>query len=62
MVKTIQVRVDNRLKDSSDSLDAEICEAIARKKAGERFYTSDEFLANMKAAIEESVTDARTQI
>ena len=92
MVKTIQVRVDNRLKDSADSLfeslgldtstavrmflvsaietggipfavihnsghDTEIREAIARRKAGERFYTSDEFLANMKSAIEESITD-----
>jgi len=92
MVKTIQVRVENRLKDSADSLfeslgldtstavrmflisaietggipfavvhnsnrDTEIREAIARRKAGERFYTSNEFLANMKAAIKESVAD-----
>ena len=97
MVKTIQVRVDNKLKDSADSLfeslgldtstavrmflisaietggipfaiihnsgrDTEIRGAIARRKAGERFYTSGEFLTNMKAAIEESITDDRTQI
>src|SRR5215471_8968905 len=98
MVKTIQVRVDNRLKDNADSLfeslgldtstavrmflisaietggipfavmhnldhDTNIREAIARRKAGERFYTSDEFLANVKAAInEKSITDDRTQI
>jgi len=97
MVKTIQVRVDNRLKDSADSLfeslgldtstavrmflisaietggipfavihnsgrDTEIREAIARRKAGERFYTSDEFLANMKSAIKESIADDRAQI
>jgi DNA-damage-inducible protein J len=88
MAKTIQVRVDDELKDSADSLftslgldtstavrmflvasteaggipfaiargvdrDAAIREAIARRKAGGHFYTADEFLDHMRAAISE---------
>ena len=40
--------------------DTVILEAIARREAGERFYTADEFLANIKAAIAEGAKDART--
>ena len=92
MAKTIQVRVDDHLKESADSLfeslgldtstairmflvasmetggipfavrhttdrDAAIFEAVARREAGERFLTSDEFLADMRAAIQEGVDD-----
>ena len=94
MAKTIQVRVDDQLKESADMLfsslgldtstairmflvasteangipfavahgvdrDLNICEAIARRKAGARFYTAEEFLANMRAAIEEGVNSVR---
>jgi len=94
MAKTIQVRVDDALKDSADSLftslgldtstavrmflvasietggipfavargvdrDSAIREAIARRKAGKRFYTVDETLAHMRAAISEGMNDAR---
>jgi len=97
MAKTIQVRVDDRLKDSADSLfnslgldtstavrmflvaavdtgsipftvirkqghDTTIREAIARRESGERFYSSDEFLANMKLAVKEGVADAPSKI
>ena len=90
MAKTIQVRVDDELKDSADSLfaslgldtstavrmflvastlmggipfavthgadrDVAIQEAIARRKAGERFYTAEETLANMRAAIKTGI-------
>ena len=90
MAKTIQVRVDDTLKDSADLLftslgldtstavrmflvastetgglpfavgrgvdhDTSIREAIARRKAGERFYTAEESLANMRAAIKVGV-------
>lgn len=93
MVKTIQVRVDDHLKESADSLflslgldtstavrmflvaameargipftiahgtdrDADIRSAIARRRAGEYFYTSDEFLAHMDAAFNEGVNNA----
>jgi len=36
--------------------DATIREAIARRKAGERFYTKDESLAHMRAAIAEGAS------
>ena len=39
--------------------DTTVQEGIARRKAGERFYTKDEFLAHMKAAVAESGSDAR---
>ena len=93
MAKTIQVRVDDQLKESADSLfaslgldtstairmflvaameaggipfavahdidrDAVIREAIARRKAGERFYTAEETLAHMKDAIAEGAKHA----
>ena len=96
MAKTIQVRVDDQLKDSADTLfaslgldtstavrmfliaamemggipfavmhsgaqmdrDAIIREAIARREAGERFYTKDECLAHMRAAIAEGANHA----
>ena len=86
MAKTIQVRVDDQLKDSADLLfsslgldtstairmflvasmeeggipfkiklrngrDLAIREAIARRKAGERFYTIEECIAEMDEAI-----------
>ena len=92
MAKTIQVRVDDNLKDSADSLfsslgldtstavrmflvaametggipfpvtrgvdrDSDIRKAIDRRKSGERFYTADEFMANMKTAIAEGSND-----
>ena len=92
MAKTIQVRVDDNLKESADSLfaslgldtstavrmflvaametggipfavahnvnrDAVIRESIARRKSGERFYTSDEFMANMRTAITNGISD-----
>ena len=95
MAKTIQVRVDDELKDSADSLftslgldtstavrmflvasteaggipfavtrgidrDAAIREAIARRKAGERFYTADEFMAHMMEAISEGAKYAQS--
>ena len=88
MAKTIQVRVDDQMKDTADSLfgslgldtstairmflvasmeigglpfavghhidrNNTIREAIARRKAGERFYTSDAFLTHMREAIAE---------
>ena len=88
MVKTIQVRVDDHLKDSADLLfsslgldtstairmfliaamnaggipfsimhgtdrDAAIRKAIDRRKAGNPFYSGDEFLSHMKAAIKD---------
>ena len=94
MAKTIQVRVDDQLKDSADLLfsslgldtstavrmfliaametggipfpvmrdigrDTVIREAIARRKSGERYYTADEFMAHIKAAIEEGANDAK---
>ena len=94
MTKTIQVRVDDRLKDTADSLfeslgldtstavrmflvaaieaggipfyithkpdvDTDVRRAILRRKSGERYYTADEFLANMRAAIDMGVEDAR---
>ena len=97
MTKTIQVRVDEKLKDTADILfeslgldtstavrmflvaaietegipfavthkpnrDSEILKAIARRKSGERFYTADEFLANMRVAIEEVAYDTREKI
>jgi DNA-damage-inducible protein J len=93
MVKTLQVRIDENLKVSADSLfaslgldtstavrmfltaaidsggipfsimrkpgrDVEIQEAIARRESGARFYTSDEFFANMKSAIKEATVNA----
>jgi DNA-damage-inducible protein J len=92
MAKTIQVRVDDKLKDSADSLfislgmdtstairmflvaaldtggipfavthnadrDTAIQEAIDRRKNGGHFYSADEFLAHLKAAIAEGVND-----
>ena len=97
MAKTIQVRVDDKLKDEADSLfeslgldtstavrmflvaaietegipfavshkpnrDSEILKAITRRKSGELFYSSDEFLANMRVAIEEVAYDTREKI
>ena len=94
MPKTIQVRVDDQLKDSADTLfnslgldtstavrmflvasteaggipfqvghnvdrDATIREAIAYRKAGGKFYTVDETLANMRRAIQEGINDAQ---
>ena len=93
MAKTIQVRVDDYLKDTADLLfeslgldtstavrmflvaaiemegipfavthntnrDSEILKAISRKRSGERFYTSDEFLENLRVAIAEVAYDA----
>ena len=93
MSKTIQVRVDDHLKDSADLLfaslgldtstairmflmasmeaggipfavmrredrDAAIIEAIARRKAGERFYTAEEFMAHMETAVLEGGKNA----
>jgi len=94
MAKTIQVRVDDQLKDSADTLfaslgldtstavrmflvaamaaggipfavihtqtnrDAVIREAIARREAGERFYTIEETKAHMRAAIAEGTKNA----
>lgn len=95
MAKTIQVRVDDHLKDSADALfaslgldtstavrmfliaamaaggipfmvthgmvidrDETIRDAIARRKAGDRFYTREETLAAMKAAIAEGAQNA----
>ena len=95
MAKTIQVRVDNQLKESVDLLfaslgldtstairiflmasmeasgipfavmrdidrdrNAVIRDAISRRKSGERYYTADEFMAHMKAAIAEGANDA----
>ena len=40
--------------------DVAIREAIDRRKSGERYYTSDEFLSQIKAAIAEGVKDAQT--
>ena len=95
MAKTIQVRVDDNLKDKADLLfeslgldtstavrvflvaaietgglpfavthgssrDAEILRAISRRKSGKRFYTADEFLANMRVAIDEVAYDANS--
>ena len=86
MAKTIQVRVDDELKDAADTLftslgldtstavrmflvtstetggipfvigrsadrDTAIRAAIASKRAGEHFYTAEESLANMQAAM-----------
>ena len=93
MAKTIQVRVDDRLKDSVDllfsslgldtstairmflvasieecgipfpikrrnGLDIAIQEAIARRKACDRFYTIDECISDMDDAIAEGATHA----
>ena len=95
MAKTIQVRVDDHLKDSADLLfaslgldtstavrmfliaamemggipfavmhgmqtdrDAVIREAIARREAGERYYTIDECKAHMRAAVAEGANNA----
>jgi len=96
MAKTIQVRVDDHLKDSADMLfaslgldtstavrmflvaamqmggipfavmhsstqaerDTVIREAIARREAGERYYTIDECKAHMRAAIAEGASNA----
>ena len=86
MAKTIQIRVDDELKDSADELYASLgldtstavrmflvaslnsggipfnvtrnadrddilLDAIARRKAGERFYTAEESLAHMRNAM-----------
>ena len=40
--------------------DDAIREAMDRRKSGERFYTADEFLSHIKAAIAEGVKDAQT--
>ena len=40
--------------------DATIRDAMKRRKSGERFYTSDEFLSHIKVAIAEGVKDAQT--
>ena len=40
--------------------DVAIREAIDRRKSGEHFYTADEFLSHIKAAIAEGVKDAQT--
>ena len=95
MAKTIQVRVDDHLKDSADVLfaslgldtstavrmflvaamaaggipfmvtngltmdrDETIRGAIARRIAGERFYTKEETLAHMRTAIAEGAQNA----
>jgi len=93
MAKTIQVRVDDKLKDTADLLfeslgldtstavrmflvaaietegipfavmhrqnrDTEILESISRRKSGERFYSADEFLENMRVAIAEVAYDS----
>ena len=95
MAKTIQVRVDDQLKDSADLLfsslgldtstavrmflvacmeeggipfpikrrngqDIAIREAIARRKAGDRFYSIEECLSDMDDAIAEGATYAAT--
>jgi len=87
MAKTIQVRVDDALKESADNLfaslgldtstavrmflvqateargfpfpvvrssenDTLITDAIARRKAGAQYYTSDEFLAGVRNSID----------
>ena len=39
--------------------DTNIRAAIARRKAGEKFLTSEEFLANMQLAIDEGIAYAR---
>ncbi|MCL2153782.1 MAG: type II toxin-antitoxin system RelB/DinJ family antitoxin [Oscillospiraceae bacterium] len=93
MAKTIQVRVDDQLKDSADLLfsslgldtstavrifliaameaggipfevkrridsDLTIREAIARRKAGSRFYTIEDCIADIDEAIAEEVSHA----
>ena len=95
MAKTIQVRVDDQIKDSADllfsslgldtstairmflvasmeeggipfpikrrnGLDNVILEAIARRKAGDRFYTIEECLSDMDDAIAEGAIHATT--
>jgi len=39
--------------------DASIRDAINRRKSGERFYTADEFMSHMKAAIAEGARDVQ---
>jgi antitoxin component of RelBE/YafQ-DinJ toxin-antitoxin module len=39
--------------------DEAIREAIARRKAGKRFYSVDETLVHMRTAISEGINDAR---
>jgi len=94
MAKTIQVRVDDHLKDSADQLfsslgldtstairmflvasmeaggipfavrrdverehEMRIREAIAYRKAGGKFLTAEESLANMRTAIQQGAAD-----
>ena len=42
--------------------DVAIRAALARRKAGSHFYTAEEFLAQMRATIEEASNDASEQI
>jgi len=58
MSKTIQMCVDDSVKDSaavtnSESDNTAIRDAIAYRKAGGKFHTASEFKARMKSAIKE---------
>jgi len=47
-------------RDLNRDRDAAIRDTMERRKSGERFYTADEFLSHIKAAIAEGVKDAQT--